>query len=139
MPYFGYNGNMIPVIICGGVGSKMWPMSTASMPKHFLPLVNGDSLFQINWRVLRKKFKPEEIFLQTNEIQAKIAKNQVPELKAENIFIEPETRNTGPATGLLAANLIKKGLGDEVFGIIQVDDLRLPEEAIFDLLELAEK
>jgi mannose-1-phosphate guanylyltransferase len=117
----------------------MWPMSTASMPKHFLPLVNDDSLFQINWRVLRKRFKPEEIFLQTNEIQAKIAKNQVPELRSENIFIEPETRNTGPATGLLAANLIRKGLGDEVFGIIQVDDLRLPEEAIFDLLELAEK
>lgn len=130
---------MIPVIICGGVGTKMWPMSTPSMPKHFLPLVNGESLFQVNWRVLRKKFKPEDIFLQTNAIQAKIAQHQVPELIANNIFIEPETRNTGPASGLVAVNLKRIGFGDKVFTLIQVDDLRLPEDAIFDLLEVAEK
>lgn len=130
---------MIPVIICGGVGTKMWPMSTPTMPKHFLPLVNGESLFQINWRVLRKRFDSSEIFLQTNSIQAKIAQHQVPELVAENIFIEPETRNTGPASGLVAVNLKRKGFGDKVFTLIQVDDLRLPEDAIFDLLEAAEK
>lgn len=130
---------MIPVIICGGVGTKMWPMSTPSMPKHFLPLVNGKSLFQVNWRVLRKRFKPEEIFLQTNATQAKIAHHQVPELVAENVFIEPETKNTGPASGLVAVNLKKRGFGDKVFTIIQVDDLRLPEDALFELLEVAEK
>ncbi len=130
---------MIPVIICGGVGTKMWPMSTPAMPKHFLPLVNGESLFQINWRVLRKWFKPEEIYLQTNSIQAKIAHHQAPELVAENVFIEPETRNQGPANGLAAANLIKLGKGSEPFMIIQADDLRLPEDSLIEFLKIAEK
>lgn len=130
---------MIPAIICGGVGTKMWPMSTPNTPKHFLPLVNDESLFQINWRVLRRWFKPEEIYIQTNPLQAKLAHHQVSEIVAENIFIEPETRNQGPATGLIAANLIKLGKGDEPFMIIQVDDLRLPEDSLIGFLNIAEK
>lgn len=130
---------MIPVIICGGVGTKMWPMSTPSTPKHFLPLIDGKSLFQINWRVLRKWFKPEEIYIQTNAIQAKLARQQVPELVTENIFIEPETRNQGPANGLIAANLIKLGKGGSPFMIIQADVLRRPENELMNFLNIAEK
>src|SRR5690606_26711850 len=107
--------NMKTVIICGGIGSKMWPMSRITMPKHFLPFINGKSLFQLNYEALRKKFVSEEIFLQTNEVQAKIAKNLIPEIIDENIFVEPEMRNQGPATGFAAAQLIKRGFGDEPF------------------------
>lgn len=117
----------------------MWPLSTPAMPKHFLPLINGESLFQINWRVLRKRFSPEEIYLQTNYSQAKLAQTQVPEVIHKNIFIEPETRNQGPATGLAAAYLKKLGKGKETFMLIQVDDIRVPEERIFDFMNLAEK
>ncbi len=129
---------MIPVIICGGVGTKMWPLSTPSLPKHFLPFVDGKSLFQANWETLRRKYRPEEIYLQTNAAQAKIAHTQVGELRQENIFIEPETRNQGPATGLAAAFLMKAGHGKEPFMLIQVDDLRLPETAFLDFIEVAE-
>lgn len=139
MKHFGYNGNMIPVIICGGIGSKMWPLSTAALPKHFLPLVDGESLFQVNWRILRKRFSPDEIYIQTNAGQAKIALEQVPEILLKNIFIEPETKNQGPASGFAAANLKKLGKGEETFVLIQTDDLRVPEDAIFDFLDLAEK
>jgi len=117
----------------------MWPLSTPTSPKHFLPFVNGESLFQANWRILRKRFPPEEIYLQTNASQAKIAHSQVPEIVTKNIFIETETKNQGPATGLAAANLIKLGKGDEVFMLIQVDDMRSPEDTIFDFMDLAEK
>jgi len=130
---------MIPVIICGGVGTKMWPLSRPEMPKHFLPLVKGKSLFEINWELLRKKFKPEEIYLQTNADQAKIAQSLVPELKTKNIFIEPEVRNQGPATGLAAALLKKLGKGDETFFLVQVDDLRIPGEGLFKMMKMAEK
>lgn len=137
--FLGYIISMIPVIICGGVGTKMWPLSTPALPKHFLPLINGESLFQINWKTLRKKFSPEQIYLQTNVAQAKIAHSQVPEIVYGNVFIETETRNQGPATGLAAAYLKKLGKGDEVFMLIQVDDLRVPENAIFDFMDVAEK
>jgi len=130
---------MIPVIICGGVGSKMWPLSSPSLPKHFLPLIKGKSLFELNWEILRTRFGSDEIYLQTNAEQAKIAKEIVPEILEENIFIEPESRNQGPATGLAAAFLAKKGLSKEPFFLIQVDNLRIPGENIFKMMDLAEK
>ncbi|MDD4136150.1 MAG: sugar phosphate nucleotidyltransferase [Candidatus Shapirobacteria bacterium] len=130
---------MKPVIICGGIGSKMWPMSRSTMPKHFLPLIDGKSLFQLNYEALRKKFGPEEIFLQTNEVQAKIAKNLIPEIVDENIFVEPEMRNQGPATGFAAAQLIKRGFGDEPFILVQADVLREPDERFLDMIGEQEK
>jgi len=130
---------MKPVIICGGIGSKMWPMSRSTMPKHFLPLINGKSLFQLNWEVLRKKFGPEEIFLQTNEVQAQIAKNLIPEIIEENIFIEPEMRNQGPATGFAAAQLIKRGFRDEPFILVQADVLRESDEEFLSMVGEVEK
>ncbi len=117
----------------------MWPLSTSTLPKHFLPLVNEESLFQVNWRVLRKRFAPEQIYIQTNSNQSKIALAQVPEIRPENIFIEPETKNQGPATGLAAAYLKKLGRGEETFILVQTDDLRVPEDAIFDFMDLADK
>ncbi len=122
------------VIICGGVGTKMWPESRRSHPKHFLPLLDGKSLFQLNWEALRLKFSPEEIFLQTNEFQAGLARQQVPEVLADNIFIEPEMRNQGPATGFAAAQLIKRGFGDEPFILIQADVLRKPAEKLIEMI-----
>jgi len=130
---------MKPVIICGGIGSKMWPMSRMTLPKHFLPLINGKSLFQLNYEALRKRFTPEEIFLQTNEIQSKIAKSQEPEIPEANIFVEPEMRNQGPATGFAAAQLIKRGFGDEPFTLVQADVLREPDEKFLDMIGEQEK
>lgn len=130
---------MIPVIICGGVGTKMWPASRQKNPKHFLPLINGKSLFQLNWESLRLKFKPEEIFLQTNALQAEMAKKQVGEVVEKNIFIEPEMRNQGPATGFAAAELIKRGLGDEPFVLVQADVLREPGDRFIEMIEEMEK
>lgn len=125
---------MKPVIICGGVGTKMWPQSRQKSPKQFLPLIRGKSLFELNWEALRAKFTPEEIFLQTNEEQAKIAKKLVPEVVEENIFIEPEMRNHGPATGFAAAQLIKRGFGDEPFILVQADVLREPKEKFLEMV-----
>jgi len=130
---------MKAVIICGGVGSKMWPESRSTSPKHFLPLIGEKSLFQLNWEALRLKFAAEEIFLQTNAQQAEMAKAQVAEIVPENIFIEPEMRNQGPATGFAAASLIKRGFGNEAFMLVQADVLRKPETEFIKMIESAGK
>jgi mannose-1-phosphate guanylyltransferase len=116
----------------------MWPESRAASPKHFLPLFNGKSLFQLNWEVLRLKFSPEEIYIQTNETQAKLARKQVPEIVLDNIFIEPETRNQGPATGLAAAMLFRTH-ADEPFILIQADVLRTPGEKFIEMIEVCDR
>jgi len=117
----------------------MWPLSTPALPKQFLPLIADRSLFELNWEMLRNRYQPEEIFIQTNQEQAKIIKRLVPEVVEINIFIEPESRNQGPATGLAAALLKKLGRGDEPFFLIQVDVLRNPAEKFFLSMDLAEK
>lgn len=127
------------VIICGGVGSKMWPLSRANNPKHFAKLLGDKSLFEINWESLRQKYGPEDIFLQTNQVQAQIALKLVPEIIEENVFVEPEMRNQGPATGFAAAQLIKRGLSDEPFMLIQADVLRTPTDKFLSMVEQAGK
>lgn len=126
---------MIPVIICGGFGTKLWPISREHRPKHFLPLIGNKSLFQLNYEALRIKFKPEEIYVSTNEDQAPLAQKQIPEIPIANYILEPEMRNQGPATGLIAATLYKKGFADEPFMIIQADDLREPPEAFIKMMD----
>lgn len=130
---------MIPVIICGGFGTKMWPLSRERKPKHFLPLIRGKSLFQINYDTLRTHFKPGEIYVSTNEDQAEMAKEQAGEIPPENFILEPEMRNQGPATGLIAAFLYKKGLKDEPFMIVQADDIREPAEDFIKMMMDADK
>lgn len=126
---------MIPVIICGGFGTKLWPVSRRHMPKQFLPLVGDKSLLQINYEVLRQKFQPSQIYISVNEEQSMIVKQQIPDLPSQNYILEPEMRNQGPATGLIAAWLMKSGFADEPFMVIQVDDLREPVEAFLKMID----
>ena len=88
----------------------------------------------MNYEALRTQFKPEQIYVSTNEDQVAMAQKQVPEIPTGNYIVEPEMRNQGPATGLIAAFLYKKGLQDEPFMIVQVDDLREPVEAFIKMM-----
>jgi len=125
---------MKPVIICGGVGSKMWPASRQKSPKHFLKLIGDKSLFQINYELLRQKFKAEEIYVSTNQGQAELVKKFAPDIPQENYFLEPELRNTGPAIGFIAAKLWK--YKDEPFMVVQSDILRQPEDKFLEMIDL---
>ena len=126
------------VIICGGVGSKMWPLSREKNPKHFAKLIGGKSLFQMNYEVLRQAYKPEDIFVQTNGAQAKLAAEQVSEIPKENFFVEPERRNHGPAMGLMAAKLFAIA-PDEPYMIVQVDVIRKPADKFLAMIETMDK
>ncbi len=118
---------MKPVIICGGVGTKMWPLSSPEMPKHFLKFLGEKSLFEMTWEMLRQAYKSEEIYLQTNAAQAQLAMLQVPEIVKANVFVEPDHRDQGPATGFMAAKLFQIA-PDEPFFLVQADVLRTPSE-----------
>lgn len=128
---------MKPVLICGGVGKKMWPFSRQRTPKHFLPLFSGKSLYQVNYELLREKFKPGEIYIQTTAGCAKTALEQAPGVPRENCFIEPELRDHGPAMGLMAAKLFTID-PDEPFTLVQVDVLREPGNAYLETIAQCE-
>lgn len=130
---------MIPVIICGGFGTKMWPLSRQHRPKHLISLIGEKSLFQLNYEALLLKFKPQEIYVSTNQDQVEIVRKQAPDIPHDNYILEPEMKNTGPAIGLIAATLFKKGLQDEPFMVIQVDNIREPVSEFIKTIETCEK
>lgn len=130
---------MIPVIICGGFGTKMWPISRQHNPKHFLKLINRKSLFMLNYEALKTKYKPEEIYVSTNEDQLHYVKDQAPEIPEQNYILEPEMRNQGPATCLIASQLYKKGFKDEPFILIQADVIREPVSDFIKMIDACDE
>jgi mannose-1-phosphate guanylyltransferase/mannose-6-phosphate isomerase len=95
-----------PIILCGGSGSRLWPLSRKSYPKQFVPLVGDKTLFQnSSERLIGKQFKKPVIV--TNSDYRFIVTEQLQEIgiDPDAILIEPEGRNTAPA--ILAAALFE--------------------------------
>lgn len=96
------------VIMAGGGGTRMWPISRKENPKQLLPLLGQESLFQSTVARLKNLFPPERILVVTVEEQAREMKTQVPEIPEENYLIEPAPRGTASAVGLAAIILQKR-------------------------------
>lgn len=98
-----------PVILSGGSGSRLWPMSRAALPKQLLPLVSDKSLLQDT--VLRIGAMPESgapLIVCNNEHRFLIAE-QLREIGVEplGIYLEPAGRNTAPAAAIAALALLR--------------------------------
>ncbi len=94
---------MKTVILCGGSGTRLWPLSRALFPKQFYPLFQGHSLFQRT--LLRNALHSEEFIIVVGTEQYFMAQDQWQELGLPNrtrFVLEPEGRNTAPAIALAA-------------------------------------
>jgi len=95
---------MIHVILCGGSGSRLWPVSRKKYPKQFCKLTEGLSLFQDTY--LRNKKLADKTFVVTSADNYFLASEQIREVSgdADNIYyiLEPAGRNTAPAIALAA-------------------------------------
>ncbi len=96
------------VIMAGGGGTRLWPISRKDRPKQLLPLLGEETLFQSTVARLIDLFPPERILVVTVEGQAGEMKKQVPEIPAENYLIEPAPRGTASVVGLAAMVLCKR-------------------------------
>lgn len=91
------NNNRYCVIMCGGVGSRFWPYSRTNMPKQFIDFFGtGRSLLQMSVDRIKGIVPDENIIMMTNEQYAGIIAQQLPQLKPEQILLEPARRNTAP-------------------------------------------
>lgn len=100
-----YNQEMIITIIAGGSGTRLWPLSQSSYPKHLLKLTGEKSLLQNTYD--RSAQIAEAIYVVTESSHADEVKSQLPDLPAENIIIEPARRGTASCI-LLALTRIKQ-------------------------------
>lgn len=85
------------VIMAGGVGGRFWPMSTADKPKQFIDVLGvGRSLLQLTYDRFEGICPPENVWVVTNVKYAGIVREQLPEVSASHILLEPARRNTAP-------------------------------------------
>jgi len=91
---------MTNIILCGGSGTRLWPISRTLMPKQFVKLFNDESLFQLT--VKRNEKLCDQQFIVSNADQYFLAVDQLDELSVGNnkFLLEPVGRNTAPAIAL---------------------------------------
>ena len=96
------------VIMAGGGGTRLWPVSRRSHPKQIISLIEENSLFQSTVERLEGLFPPERILVVTVTEQAEELRKQAPHLPAENFLLEPAPRGTASVVGLAAIVLQKR-------------------------------
>jgi mannose-1-phosphate guanylyltransferase len=101
-------GHYYAVIIAGGSGTRLWPLSRRNRSKQSLKLVGERTMFQYAVERLASLFPPARIYVVTREDQSALLSSQVPEIPAANFITEPVGRGTAPAIGLAAIHLQEK-------------------------------
>jgi mannose-1-phosphate guanylyltransferase/mannose-6-phosphate isomerase len=120
---------IVPIILAGGFGTRLWPVSRQSFPKQFAPLIGSSSLFQKS--VLRAK---EDGFLKplivTSDRYRFLVSDQLDTVDVDaDIVIEPEGKNTAPA--ILAAAIIAQKTAIDVMLLVMPSDHYIPDAAAF--------
>lgn len=114
---------MIVVIIAGGSGTRLWPLSTHTYPKHLLRLTNESSLLQNTFERVNKLTAAKNIFVVSEASHSDHVIDQLSEIPRENILIEPARRGTASCF-LLALNAIKRrGLDDQAIFFLWSDHI----------------
>ncbi|BCX13580.1 MAG: mannose-1-phosphate guanylyltransferase [Candidatus Dojkabacteria bacterium] len=85
------------IIFAGGVGKRLWPLSTKKAPKQFQKLFGDETSLENSYRIIKEMFDENDIFVCTNEAYSDQVYDVIPNLPRENLIIEPESRDTGPA------------------------------------------
>ena len=88
------------LIMAGGSGTRLWPLSRKSMPKQALSLLEERSMFRVTAERLAPLIPLERIWVVTNAAMAEVFRAQAPGIPADHYVIEPEPRDSGPAAGL---------------------------------------
>jgi len=133
--------NVIAIIMAGGIGPTLWPVSTDNLPKQFLSFVGNSTLLQETFERTRKFFDLNKIYIATTENFAPLVKKQVPEIPEHNIIKEPISRHTLPCISLALAKLSPIINDDTVFVVLPSDHYILDTEEntnkFYDALEVA--
>jgi len=129
---------VIPVILCGGSGTRLWPLSRATFPKQFLVLSSNDakqSLFQeaiLRLSNIDNKNDTKTLVI-TNEEHRFLVLDQVRELHNSRVelILEPEGKNTAPAITLAALNALEENLGQDPILIVSPADQTVTDPVAF--------
>ena len=127
---------IVPVLLCGGSGTRLWPLSRKSFPKQFVPFVGEDTLFQSSAKRLSGEIFDTPLVL-TNEDFRFVVQEQLNACNIQNqgILIEPEARNTAPA--ILAAALYLAKTSPDALMLVAPSDHVISDAPAFEQAVLA--
>jgi mannose-1-phosphate guanylyltransferase len=127
---------IVPVILSGGSGTRLWPLSRKLHPKQFINLVNETTLFQDT--ILRLPEGVSEPLIICNEEHRFLAAEQLREINknTKGIILEPEGKNTAPAIALSALKSIEDGK-DPVLLVLSADHVIKNVGAFHESIEVA--
>ncbi|MGE5626783.1 MAG: mannose-1-phosphate guanylyltransferase [Solirubrobacterales bacterium] len=96
------------LILAGGRGTRLYPLSRSNNPKQFLKVLENKSFLRATVDRIKPMVRESNIYVVTNEDYIDKVYEELPEISEENIFIEPENRETATCIGLSAVKLLKK-------------------------------
>ncbi len=115
------------VIMAGGAGTRLWPLSRKSRPKQLLRVIEGKSLLRQSYERLAGLLPPEQIHVITGAEYVLLMRSELPELPEGNFIAEPCARDTTNAIGL-AAHLLAARDTDAVMGVFTADHIIKPAD-----------
>jgi len=122
------------VVMAGGTGKRLWPLSRKMRPKQLLKLLDGGTLLRRCYERLTAIFDNRNIIILTNADYADIVRENLPELPAGNIITEPAVRDTAGAIGLAATVLTKYDPG-ATMAVLTADQLIKPADVLQQALK----
>jgi len=117
------------VIMAGGTGKRLWPLSRRKRPKQVLKLLNDETLLRNCFDRLTPVFDERNIIILTNAGYADIVRENLPNLPYNNVIAEPAVRDTAGAIGLAAAVLTKYD-PDATMAVVTADQVIEPAEVL---------
>jgi mannose-1-phosphate guanylyltransferase len=115
------------VVLAGGAGQRLWPLSRRNSPKQFTPLIASKSSIQLAVERISRLVDPTQIFVGTNRDYAILLRDQLPGIPQRNYILEPTRRDVAAAVGLAFFSLEKDGVTGPV--IFQWSDHYVRESA----------
>lgn len=129
--------NIYCVIMAGGIGSRFWPVSRTKSPKQFKDILGtGKTLIRSTFERLNQICVSENILVVTNIDYKELVKEQLPEIKEENILLEPLRRNTAPCIEYANFKIYKKNKNAKII-VSPSDHLVLKENAFIKTMQKA--
>ena len=132
------NPHLYAVVMAGGGGTRLWPLSRRTHPKQMLKLFGGRTMFQLSVDRLLPLLPPERVFVVTAAVQVEALAAQCPNLPRENFIVEPLGRGTAACIGLAALHLHRRD--SEAVMVVTTADHFIRREKVFrDTLVAAQR
>lgn len=122
--------------MAGGSGTRFWPASRRRRPKQFLPIGADRSLLQQTVGRVTPLVAPDRVYVVTGEVHAQHAKDDLPEVPAQNVLVEPTGRNTAPCIAWATKVILQKDPEARI-AVLPADHFIRDEAGFRDHLEAA--